>query len=259
MLEKNLYPTDPVRCIITGPSECGKSVFLTNLILNIINEFDKKHIQNPSLHQDLYQKLYKCFSNYITIHILPKIFNQEDIDIVFEEIVNNTDFQKSDTEIETYEPIEESKYPQEYENGGIIILDLNEREMNDPRVQAMFKRSRPNNLSIFIISREHYELPKRRIGANGNVYHIFKHNSFRDVQNLYQGKASMDMTLDEFKYLNCTCWNEKYIPLTIDMTKDEYSGWYRLRLNSIFVPDSSPFWEKMLSWYSVKIIITIIR
>ena len=41
-MEKFLYPKHPVRCIITGPSECGKSVFLTNLILNSINEYDKK-------------------------------------------------------------------------------------------------------------------------------------------------------------------------------------------------------------------------
>ena len=27
---KILYPTHQVRCIITGSSECGKSVFLTN-------------------------------------------------------------------------------------------------------------------------------------------------------------------------------------------------------------------------------------
>ena len=31
-MEKLLYPSHPVRCIITGPSEGGKSVFLTNLV-----------------------------------------------------------------------------------------------------------------------------------------------------------------------------------------------------------------------------------
>ena len=51
----------------------------------------------------------------------------------------------------------------------------------------------------------------------------------------------MDMTLDELKNLTRTCWNEKYQPLTIDMTKDNYQGRYRLGLNSIFIPDSSPF------------------
>ena len=51
----------------------------------------------------------------------------------------------------------------------------------------------------------------------------------------------MDMTLDELKYLTSTCWNEQYQPFTIDMTKDKYQGPYRLGLNSIFVPNSSPF------------------
>ena len=51
----------------------------------------------------------------------------------------------------------------------------------------------------------------------------------------------MDMILDEFKYKNITCWNEQYMLLTIDMTKDKNIGRYRLGLNSVFVPDSSPF------------------
>ena len=126
------------------------------------------------------------------------------------EIFNIKHFQKSDTEIQTYESIEELKFPQECDEGGIFILnDLNERQMKDPRVQAMFKRSRHNNLSIFIISQDYYELPKKTIRANGNIYHIFKPNNFSDVRNNYQDKASMVMTLDESKYLTSTCWNEK--------------------------------------------------
>ena len=184
-MEKSLYPNHPLRCLICGPSNVGKSVFLTTLILNIINEYNKIYIYSPSLHQDLYQKLIKCFSIYIPIHIIANVLNAEDIDIVIDEVVDNKDFEKPDTEIETYESIEELKYPQEHDEGGIIILDgLNEKEMNDPRVQAMFKRSRHNNLSIFIISQDYYELPKRTIRANGNIYHIFKANNFREVQNL---------------------------------------------------------------------------
>ena len=113
--------------------------------------------------------------------------------------------------------------------------------MIDPRVQAMFKRSRHKNLSIFVISQDYYELPKKTIRANRNIYHIFKPNNFLDVLNIYQDKASLDMTLDEFKYLTNTCWNEIYQPLTIDMTKDKYIGRYRFGLNSIFVRDSNPF------------------
>ena len=113
--------------------------------------------------------------------------------------------------------------------------------MNDHRAQAMFKRSRHNNLSIFIIGQDYYELTKRTIRTYGNIYHIFKPNNFRDVSNIYQGESSMNITLNEFKLLTYNCWNEKYKPLTIDMTKNKYTGRYRLGLSSIFVPDSSAF------------------
>ena len=134
------------------------------------------------------------------------------------------------------------KFPQEFDDEGIIILDdLNEKEMNDPRVQAMFKRSRHKNLSIFIISQNYYEQPKKTIRANGNIYHISTPNNFRDVLNIYQDKSSIDMTLNEFNLLTSTCRNEKYQHLSIDMTKDKYCGRYRLGINTKFVPNSSPF------------------
>ena len=228
-MEKILYPSHPCRCIISGRSNVGKTYFLTNIILNIINEYNKKYIYSPSLHQDLYQKLIKCFSNNIPIHIIPNILNEENLDLIIEEVINNKDFQKSNIEIETFNNIEELKYPQEYENNSIIILDdLNQKELNDPRVQAMFKRGRHNNLSIFIISQDYYELSKKTIRCNGNIFHIFKPNNFLDVRNIYQDKASMDMTLNEFKLLTNICWNEKCQPLTIDMSKDKYQGRYRL-------------------------------
>ena len=62
-----------------------------------------------SLHQDIYQKILNCFSNYIPIEVIPNILDDEDIDLVTEEKVNNDEFEKSDTEI--YETTEELKYP----------------------------------------------------------------------------------------------------------------------------------------------------
>ena len=210
MTEKLLYPTHSVRCIITAPSECGISVFLIILILNIIKEYVKIYIYSPSLHQNFFQKIIKSFSDYIPIHIIPNILKEQDSDVMFDKIVNIEDFQKSDVEIETFDNIAELKFPQEYDDGGNLILDdLNENEMNAPRVQAMFKQSRRNNLSIFIISQGYYELPKRIIRANGNIYHIFRPNNFRDVKNLHQAKARMDMTPNDFKNVTNICWKEK--------------------------------------------------
>ena len=82
------------------------------------------------------------------------------------------------------------KNPQEYGNGGVIVLnDLNEKEKNNSRVQAMFKQSRHNNLSIFITSQGYYEIAKRTIRAIGIICHKFMLNNSRDVQNFHQDKA----------------------------------------------------------------------
>ena len=56
--------------------------------------------------------------------------------------------------------IEELNFPQEYEDGVIVIIDdLKEKEVKDPCVQPMFKRPRRNNSSVFIVSQDVFELP----------------------------------------------------------------------------------------------------
>ena len=72
----------------------------------------------------------------------------------------------------------------------------------------MFKRSSLIELSIFIISQDFYELWNRTIRANGKIFHILKQNKYRDVQNFYEDKASMDMTLNDFKQLTSNCWKK---------------------------------------------------
>ena len=129
-------------------------------------------------------------------------------------------------------------YPQEYDCDQplvIILDDLNEKETSDSPVQARFKRSRHNNISISIISQDYYEFQERTIRAKGNIYHIFKPNNYRYNQNLYQEKTSRNMKLNEFKLLTSTSWIEQYQPLTVDKTKDKYCGRYRLRLDTLFV------------------------
>ena len=45
----------------------------------------------------------KCFSKNRPVHTTPNFLNEEDLDVVMDEIRNDQHFQKSDTEIETYE------------------------------------------------------------------------------------------------------------------------------------------------------------
>ena len=57
-------------------------------------------------------------------------------------------------------------------------------------IRAMFQQVWRNNLSIFTISQDYYELPKRTNRSTGSIYHNFKRNIYRDVQNLYHENHS---------------------------------------------------------------------
>ena len=123
--------------------------------------------------------------------MIPSVLNEESSNLVYDKIVNENDCGDSDREIETFESmIYQLKTPQVYEDGAIILVDLNELEMGDLRFQVLFRRSRHNNLLIFLISQEYRELPKRTFRANGNICHIFKPNNSRVVQKHYQDKAT---------------------------------------------------------------------
>ena len=125
------------------------------------------------------------------------------MDIIIEEIVNHENLEKSETEVDIFEAIEELRYPQDFNSDSAVVIILNginQKEIIDSRIQPMFKRSRHNNISVLIFSQEYYELPKHTIRANGNIYHIFKPNNFRDFQKFYQEKTSMDMTLKEINF-----------------------------------------------------------
>ena len=87
-MEKFLFPTHPVLCIVTGPSECGKLIS-NNLILKIINKLEKIYIFSTKLYQDFYQNLMKCFSNYILINVITFIVIEEHIDPALDEIVDD--------------------------------------------------------------------------------------------------------------------------------------------------------------------------
>ena len=63
----------------------------------------------------------------------------------------------------------------------------------------MLRQPRHSNKFSFAISQDNYELPNKTVWANGNIYLLFKPINFRDVQNLYQDKASMNITLSEFQ------------------------------------------------------------
>ena len=101
----------------------------------MINDYGKIYICSLSPHQDLYQKLIECFSNFIPLKTIQNILDKEDLELIIEKKVKEENFEK--TETETCESIAELEYPQEY-NVDIptlnILDDLNGEKINDLKV-----------------------------------------------------------------------------------------------------------------------------
>ena len=119
--------------------------------------------------------------------------NERGLDLSVEEVIIHKNFEKVEREIETFVSIEKLKNPQEYDSDFPFLRQLE---------------------SFFIIRQKSYELPKSIIRDNGNTCHLFRPNNFGNVQHLYHDKACIDMTLEEFKLLHSTCWDQKNLPLT---------------------------------------------
>ena len=124
-MDKYLYPAHPVRCIITGPSECRKSFFLTNSNFHLINAIEKIYICSPTLHQDFCQKSNKRFSNYIPMKQISNILDEENLGAINYEVLYDIYFEKSNTEKGIYDWMKEIIYPQEFEGGIIFLVNLN--------------------------------------------------------------------------------------------------------------------------------------
>ena len=247
-MEKYLYPEPPVRCIISGKSASGKSTLLFKILFNIINDFDKIFIYSPTIHQPVYRTIIKCFNKFLPLNIIQNILREgiplDELEKTIEEIINDEDFESSHIECESYENIDELKNPQDYDlniHNVIILDDLNKQQLNDEKVQMLFKRGRHNNLSIFVITHGFYELPKDTIRENSSIIHHFITNNFANVESLHRQLSSTDMLIKEYKYFINTVWEEDYNFITIDLTKKKNDGKYRKNLDTIFIPSSDPF------------------
>ena len=75
----------------------------------------------------MHRKLKKQrFGNFFLTFLLKNIYNEEELKLLIEEKVNHKNFRKSETEIETYQSMEESKFTQDYNSDQrIVIIKVN--------------------------------------------------------------------------------------------------------------------------------------
>lgn len=174
-----------IRCIICGPSNCGK----TNVMLSLIKDgnglkFTNIYLYSKSLHQSKYLFLREVLKPIRGMGFYT--FNDND---------NVLD-------------------PEEARKDSIIIFDDVACDKQD-KIRAYFSMGRHHCVDCFYLSQTYTRIPKHLIRDNANMLIIFKQDDL-NLKHLYNDHVNTDVSFDEFKNICAECWKEKYGFLVIN-------------------------------------------
>lgn len=186
-----------VRCIVSGPSNCGKTNIVFNLITNPKGlRFSNLYIFSKSLHQPKYQLLDKILSN-----------------------VPAVDFYKYNASDHIMQPNNAKPY-------SVFIFDDVSCENHDT-VRNYFSMGRHNNIDSIYIGQTYSKIPKQLIRDNANVLIVFKQDE-TNLKHIYNDHVNADMTFTMFKQLCAQAWEKKYGFLVIMKDQPIKDGRYRI-------------------------------
>lgn len=193
-----------VRCIISGPSNCGK----TNVLFNLITKpnglrFSNLYIFSKSLHQPKYQLLEKILSN-----------------------VSEVSFFKFHSNEEIVEPQLALPY-------SLFVFDDVACE-NHNTVKMYFSMGRHNNIDSIYIGQTYSKIPKQLIRDNVNILILF-HQDETNLKHIYKDHVGSDMEYEKFKQVCCKAWQDKYGFLVINKDCELYNGRYRIQFDKFVI------------------------
>ena len=207
--DQNNY--DCNRTLIVGPSFCGK----THLLINLLK---LKKIDHPN-------------KEIIIITRSPEQYS---------EIKNKKD---SDLDLDiTIEDDFESKSIDDFNDCIIVFDDM--LDSNQKLIDPFFTRGRHRGCDVYYLAQSYFDLPKRTIRNNSNIVILFK-QTLKDVEHLYRDIAGFDMSYDEFKKLCKEAWGDEYNYLKINRQNKKNDRYYILNEScmqfQIYEPETDPF------------------
>lgn len=193
----NLLPNN-IRCIICGPSNCGK----TNIMFNLLFDsnglcFENVYIFSKSLYQPKYKFLDKILSKIPSIGYFTFTDNDDVI------------------------------HSNEAKPNSIMVFDdiACERQAN---IRNYFAMGRHNNIDVFYLCQSYSKVPKQLIRDNTNLLIIFRQDEL-NLKHVYSDHVNTDMSFDIFKEICKKVWmGGKYQFLVIDKEREINFGRYRI-------------------------------
>lgn len=185
-----------IRGIICGPSNCGK----TNVMLNLLFSengliFENVYVFSKSLVQPKYMLL-ECVLKSTEIGYFPYSEN-EDV------------------------PPPNSIKP----NSIMVFDDVSCGKQNN--IKNYFSMGRHNNIDSFYICQTYSFIPKQLVRDNTNFLMVFKQD-FKNLHHIYHDHVNTDMTFEKFKDMCFKVWNSSLNEfLVIDKDSVLNNGRYR--------------------------------
>lgn len=193
-----------IRCIICGPSNCGK----TNLVIGLL--------------------LHKNGLNFKNVYVYSKTLNQpkyEFLDKVLN-MVPSVSFSK-------YGGSEEVISPHEAKSNSVIIFDDVACE-NQNNIRDYFCMGRHKNIDSFYLNQTYSKVPKQLIRDNANLIILFKQDEI-NLRHVYDEHVGTDMSWTEFREMCSKIWRDRYNYLVINKDCQKNNGCYRMRFDHFVV------------------------
>lgn len=198
-----LLPSN-IRCLICGPSNCGKTNVLLSLLLDPNGiKFCNVYLYSKSLQQPKYLLLSE---------ILEKV---------------------EDLSFYTYNDKSQVTSPEEAEEDSVIIFDDVALEDQDT-IRQYFAMGRHKGLDCFYLCQTYSKIPKQLVRDNANLIVVFKQDDL-NLRHIYDDHVNTDMLWEKFQNICRECWKEKYSFLVIDKDRNINRGRYRKGFDNFII------------------------
>lgn len=188
---------DSIRCIVCGPSNCGK----TNVVVCLLLDPNGLKFRNVYLYSKTpFQPKYAT---------LGEILKSVD-GLGYYVFADNTDIVK----------------PNDAKPDSVFIFDDVACDKQNV-MREYFAMGRHSAVDSFYLCQTYSRIPKQLIRDNANLIVLFRQDE-TNLKHAYEDHVNTDMTFDEFKEMCALCWREsKYGFLVIDKDSDMDRGRYR--------------------------------
>ena len=190
------------RCIISGPSNCGKTFLLKKIILARIY-FDKLYIIGHTGDQ------YEGVESY-------NRRSRNSVD-------NNAD-------VEFVKDIKDLPSPDQLPKDLKKLRILDDVRAKEPVINEFFCRVRHNNCNMIYLNQNLFTIDRQRVRENCNLFILFEQR-VKVLISIYQDFFNnVELSYNDFANICNKVWKEPYNYIVIDITKNEnFNG--KLRIN----------------------------